>query len=185
MLQEAYQQAEIRMQKCIENLDHALTKLRTGRAHTSLLDHVKVAYYGSDVPISQVGNVGIADARTLTVTVWDKATVTAVEKAIITAGLGLNPVSHGMVIRIPLPPLTQERRIELVKTVKSEGEEARVALRNVRRDILAQIKNLLKTKQISEDDEKIAEEKVQKIIDRYVSEVEKIVMLKEKELMQL
>ncbi len=185
MLNKVYQDTETRMKKCVDNLHNDLTKLRTGRAHTSLLDHVRVSYYGNDVPLNQVGNVGIGDARTLTVTVWDKGAIGPVEKAILSSDLGLNPVTHGNVVRIPLPALTQERRTELVKLVKSEGENARVAIRNVRRDAMTQVKDLLKNKVIGEDDEKTAEDKVQKLTDKFVADVEKSIATKEQELMQV
>jgi ribosome recycling factor len=185
MLNAIYQDAESRMTKCVDNLHTDLTKLRTGRAHTSLLDHVRVNYYGNDVPLNQVGNVGVGDARTLTITVWDKGAITSVEKAILSSDLGLNPVTHGNVIRVPLPSLTQERRTELVKLVKAEGENARVAVRNVRRDALTHVKELLKNKAISEDDEKVAEEKVQKLTDKFVADIEKSITTKEQELMQV
>jgi ribosome recycling factor len=185
MLNDIYTSNETRMKKCIDNFQNELTKLRTGRAHTSLLDHIRVSYYGNEVPLSQVGNVGVGDSRTLTITVWDKGAIQSVEKAIMTSDLGLNPATHGSVIRIPLPALTQERRQELVKIVKSEGENARVAVRNIRRDALAAVKDLLKNKKIGEDDEKTAEEKVQKLTDKYISEVEKLVSSKEHELIQV
>ena len=185
MLNTIFQDAETRMKKCVDNLHTDLTKLRTGRAHTSLLDHVRVSYYGNDVPLNQVGNVGVGDARTLTITVWDKGGITAVEKAILSSDLGLNPVTHGNVIRVPLPSLTQERRTELVKLVKAEGENARVAIRNVRRDALTHVKELLKNKAISEDDEKVGEDKIQKLTDKFVADIEKSIATKEQELMQV
>lgn len=185
MLNDIYAANDTRMKKCVENLQTELTKLRTGRAHSSLLDHIKVPFYGNDVPLNQVGNIGVADARTLTITVWDKTTIQSVEKAIMTSDLGLNPATNGNVIRIPLPPLTQERRQELTKVVKAEGENARVAIRNVRRDSLATIKDLLKNKKISEDEEKGAEDKIQKLTDKFVSDIEKLVSHKEQELMTL
>jgi ribosome recycling factor len=185
MLANVYQDTETRMKKCVDNLQNELLKLRTGRAHTSLLDHIRVSYYGNEVPLSQVGNIGVGDARTLTITVWDKSAIALVEKAIMTSDLGLNPATNGNVIRIPLPALTEDRRKELVKIVKSEAEEARIAIRNVRRDALTQSKDLLKNKKISEDEEKTAEEKIQKLTDKYVSDVEKTAASKEHELMQV
>jgi ribosome recycling factor len=185
MLNNVYQDAETRMKKCVDNLHTDLTKLRTGRAHTSLLDHIRVNYYGNDVPLNQVGNVGVGDSRTLTITVWDKGAIQSVEKAIMTSDLGLNPVTNGTVIRVPLPSLTQERRTELVKLVKAEGENARVAIRNVRRDALTAVKELVKTKSISEDDEKTAEDKIQKLTDKFVIDIEKSIATKEQELMQV
>lgn len=184
-LNDIYTANEPRMKKCVENLQSELTKLRTGRAHTSLLDHIKVSVYGNDVPLNQVGNISVADARTLTITVWDKTAIQAVEKAIMTSDLGLNPATNGNVIRIPLPALTQERRQEMVKLVRAEGENARVATRNVRRDAVSAVKDLLKNKQISEDEEKSAEDKIQKLTDKYTSEIEKLISHKEQELMQV
>jgi ribosome recycling factor len=185
MLNTIYQETETRMKKCVDSLSNELTKLRTGRAHTSLLDHIKVSYYGSEVPLNQVANITVADSRTFTITPWDKAAVGPIEKAIMTSDLGLNPATSGTVIRVPLPALTQERRNELVKVVKSEAENSRVSIRNVRRDSLTQVKELLKTKKISEDDEKGAEEKIQHYTDKSVAEVEKLVTSKEHELMQI
>jgi ribosome recycling factor len=185
MLDKLYQETETRMKKCVESLSTELTKLRTGRAHTSLLDHIRVSYYGSEVPLSQVANVGVSDARTFTITPWDKAAVQAIEKAIMTSDLGLNPATAGTVIRVPLPALTQERRNELVKIVKGEAENSRVSIRNVRRDSLTIVKECLKTKKISEDEEKTAEEKIQKLTDKFVAEVEKLAGSKEQELMQI
>lgn len=185
MLNNVYQDAETRMKKCVDNLHTDLTKLRTGRAHTSLLDHIRVNYYGNDVPLNQVGNVGVGDSRTLTITIWDKGAVQAVEKAIMSSDLGLNPVTNGMVIRVPLPSLTQERRNELVKLVKAEGENGRIAIRNVRRDALTHVKELVKAKSIGEDDEKTAEDKIQKLTDKYVADIEKSIATKEQELMQV
>lgn len=185
MLNNIYQESETRMKKCVESLQNELLKLRTGRAHTSLLDHIKVSYFGNEVPLNQVGNVGVGDARTLTITVWDKSAIALVEKAIMTSDLGLNPATNGNVIRIPLPALTEDRRKELVKLVKSEAEEARVAIRNVRRDALTQTKELSKNKKISEDEEKMAEDKIQKFTDKYVAEIEKASSAKEHELMQI
>ncbi len=184
-LDSIYTTNEARMKKCVENLQTELTKLRTGRAHTSLLDHVKVSVYGNDVPLNQVGNIGVADSRTLTITVWDKGSIQAVEKAIMTSDLGLNPATNGNLIRIPLPALTQERRQEMVKLVRSEGENARVATRNVRRDAVTGVKDLLKNKGISEDESKSAEDKIQKLTDKYISEIEKLINHKEHELMQV
>jgi len=185
MLTNIYQDTEARMKKCVDNLQFELTKLRTGRAHTSLLDHIKVSYYGNEVPLNQVANVTAADARTLMLTVWDKAAIGIVEKAILTSDLGLNPAVNGNVIRVPLPSLTQERRIELVKVVKSTAEEAKVSIRGVRRDALTQVKDLLKSKSISEDDDKTAQDKIQKSTDKYIADVDKVIAAKESELMQV
>ncbi|GJG95547.1 ribosome recycling factor [Cupriavidus pauculus] len=175
--------AEQKMQKSIEAFRADLAKIRTGRAHTGLLDHVQVDYYGSPVPISQVANVGLGDARTITVQPWEKKMVQAVEKAIRDADLGLNPATMGDVIRVPMPALTEERRKELIKVVKSEAEGAKVAVRNLRRDANEQFKKLVKDKTISEDDERRGADDVQKLTDKYVSEIDKLVAEKEKEIM--
>lgn len=175
--------AEQKMQKSIESFKTDLAKIRTGRAHTGLLDHVQVDYYGSMVPISQVANVGLGDARTITVQPWEKKMVSAVEKAIRDADLGLNPATMGDVIRVPMPPLTEERRKELIKVVKGEAEGAKVAVRNLRRDANEQFKKLVKDKAISEDDERRGVDEVQKLTDKYVSEIDKLVAEKEKEIM--
>lgn len=175
--------AETRMAKSIEVLKSDLAKIRTGRANTSLLEHVSVDYYGNKTPLNQVANVGVADARTLNVTPWEKGMVAAIEKAIMEAGLGLNPVTSGQTIRVPLPPLTEERRKELGKVVHKEGETAKIAIRNVRRDANTQLKDLLKKKEISEDDEKRAQDAIQKSTDRFTAEVDKLVAAKEQEMM--
>ncbi|MNN25705.1 Ribosome-recycling factor [compost metagenome] len=175
--------AEQKMQKSIEAFRADLAKIRTGRAHTGLLDHVQVDYYGSMVPISQVANVGLADARTISVQPWEKKMVSAVEKAIRDADLGLNPATMGEVIRVPMPALTEERRKELTKVVKGEAEGAKVAVRNLRRDANEQFKKLVKDKAISEDDERRGQDEVQKLTDKYVAEIDKMVAEKEKEIM--
>ncbi|KAA6133501.1 ribosome recycling factor [Cupriavidus cauae] len=175
--------AEQKMQKTIEAFKADLAKIRTGRAHTGLLDHVQVEYYGSPVPISQVANIGLADARTISVQPWEKKMVGAIEKAIRDADLGLNPATMGEVIRVPMPPLTEERRKELTKVVKGEGESAKVAVRNLRRDANEQFKKLVKDKSISEDDERRGQDEVQKLTDRYVAEIDKLVAEKDKEIM--
>ncbi|MFJ5381254.1 ribosome recycling factor [Cupriavidus sp. CER94] len=175
--------AEQKMQKSIEAFRADLAKIRTGRAHTGLLDHVQVDYYGSPVPISQVANIGLGDARTITVQPWEKKMVQAVEKAIRDADLGLNPATMGDVIRVPMPPLTEERRKELIKVVKSEAEGAKVAVRNLRRDANEQFKKLVKDKTISEDDERRGTDDVQKLTDKYVGEIDKLVAEKEKEIL--
>jgi ribosome recycling factor len=174
---------EQKMQKSVEALKHDLAKIRTGRAHTGLLDHVLVDYYGSMVPIPQVANVGLGDARTITVQPWEKKMVAAIEKAIRESDLGLNPATHGDVIRVPMPPLTEERRRELTKVVRHEGETARVAVRNLRRDAIAHLKDLLKKKEVSEDEERRAQDDVQKLTDRFVAEIDKLIAEKEKEIM--
>jgi ribosome recycling factor len=175
--------AETRMAKSVETLKTNLEKVRTGRANAALLDQIQVDYYGSRMPLNQVANVGVGDARTLTVTPYDKGMVSAVEKAILESGLGLNPATSGQVIRVPLPALTEERRKELGKVVRNEGEESKIAIRNVRRDAIAHLKEALKKKEISEDDEKRALDVVQKLTDRYTGEVDKLVAAKEKDLM--
>jgi ribosome recycling factor len=172
-----------KMQKSVEALRHDLAKIRTGRAHTGLLDHIQVDYYGSMVPINQVGQVGLADARTITVQPFEKKMVQAVEKAIRDSDLGLNPASHGDVIRVPMPALTEERRKDLTKVVRHEGETARVAVRNLRRDANTHLKDLLKKKEVAEDEERRAQDDVQKMTDRYVAEIDKLVAEKEKEIL--
>jgi ribosome recycling factor len=174
---------EQKMQKSVEALKHDLAKIRTGRAHTGLLDHVLVDYYGSQVPVNQVAQVGLGDARTITVQPWEKKLVPVVEKAIRDSDLGLNPASHGDVIRVPMPPLTEERRRELTKVVRHEGENARVAVRNLRRDAITHLKDLLKKKEVPEDDEHRAQDDVQKLTDRYVAEIDKLIAEKEKEIL--
>lgn len=177
--------AETRMKKSVEALKVDLQKLRTGRASAALLEHLKVDYYGSPTPVSQVAAVAVTDARTITVTPWEKNMVGPVEKAILGSDLGLTPNTAGQVIRIVFPPLTEQRRKELVKVVSHEGENAKVAIRNVRRDANHHVKDLLKNKQITEDEEKKSEEDIQKLTDKYVKEVDAVVKHKEDELMQL
>lgn len=177
--------AATRMGKSIEALRHELAKIRTGRAHPNLLDHVSVDYYGTETPIGQVANIAIEDARTLTVTPWDKSMVGKIEKAILTSDLGLNPVTMGTVMRVPMPPLTEERRRDLVKVVRHEAENAKVAIRNIRRDANNDLKNRLKDKAISEDDERRGQEEIQKLTDKYIAEVDKVLAEKEKELMEV
>jgi ribosome recycling factor len=185
MIDLIYEEAEDRMQKSVEALRVAFTKVRTGRAHTSLLDHVSVPYYGSDTPLSQVANVTVLDSRTLGITPWEKQMVSTIEKAIIDSGLGLNPSSAGTLIRIPLPPMTEDRRRDLTRVVKNEAEGGRVAVRNIRRDSNAQLKNMVKDKDISEDDERQALDVVQKMTDKYIGQIETILEEKEKELMEV
>jgi ribosome recycling factor len=185
MIKEIMQDASSRMEKTIDSLRQSLGKVRTGRAHPSLLDHLRVEYYGSEMPISQVANIGVEDARTLTVTPWEKQMVQAIEKSILKSDLGLNPATSGTVIRIPMPPLTEETRRELVKVVRHEGEAAKVAIRNIRRDANSDFKELLKEKEISEDEEHKAEDDIQKLTDRYVGEVDKVLAGKETELMEI
>lgn len=179
------QDAEQRMRKSIEALQQNLIKMRTGRAHPSLLDQVSVPYYGTDTPLSQVANVGVADARTLSISPWEKSLIPAIEKAIYASGLGLNPVTTGDVIRVPLPALNEERRKEFIKIVRSEAEEARVAIRNIRRDANHHFKELLKTKDISEDDDHRAQDDIQKQTDKFIAEVDQLLAVKEAELMEV
>jgi ribosome recycling factor len=175
--------AEYKMQKSIESLKVDLAKIRTGRAHVGLLDHVQVEYYGSMVPISTVSSVALIDSRTLGVQVWEKAMLSKVEKAIRDSNLGLNPAAQGDGIRVPMPPLTEERRRDLTKVVTHECENARVALRNLRRDANSTLKDLLKKKECSEDEERKAQDDVQKLTDRYVAEVDKLATQKKAEVM--
>lgn len=185
MISDIQQNAAKRMAKSVEALKHEFSKIRTGRAHPSLLDQIMVPYYGVDTPLSQVANVATEDSRTLTVTPWEKTMVKAVEKAIMASDLGLNPSSNGNVIRIPLPPLTEERRRDLVKVVKQEAENGRVAVRNIRRDANSEIKDALKEKMISEDEARAAEDKIQKLTDQYIKEIEKHLEEKEADLMSI
>ena len=177
--------AEEKMIKSVESLSSSLMRLRTGRAHTSLLDHISVDYYGNKSPLSQVANVGVEDPRTLSVTVWDKSMVESVEKAIMESNLGLTPNSAGTLIRIPIPPMTEERRKDLIKVLKSEAEGAKVAVRNLRRDALAKYKELVKAKEMSEDDERKAGDQIQKLTDKYVASMDNVVKDKESEIMEI
>jgi ribosome recycling factor len=174
-----------RMQKSVEALRHELAKIRTGRAHPSLLEHIRVDYYGSEVPISQVANVTAEDARTLSVTPWEKNMVAIVDKAIRSSDLGLNPATSGMVIRVPMPPLTEQRRKELIKVVRHEGENGKVAIRNIRRDANGEVKAALKEKLISEDQERRIEEQIQKLTDQYIKEIDAVLDEKEADLMAI
>lgn len=183
MIPELKKTAEQKMGKSLEALKHDLAKVRTGRAHTGLLDHVQVEYYGSMVPITQVANITLVDARTIGVQVWEKPMAGKVEKAIRDADLGLNPAAQGEVIRVPMPALTEERRKDLFKVVKHEGENAKIAIRNLRRDANTHLKDALKKKEVSEDDERRAQDEIQRLTDRYVAEVDKMLAEKEKDLM--
>src|SRR6056297_1780234 len=185
MLQEIMKDAEERMGKSVDSLRGELKKLRTGRAHASLLDHIHVDYYGSEVPLSQVANIGVEDARTLTISPWEQSMVPVVEKAIMTSDLGLNPNTAGTVIRVPLPPLTEERRRDMSKIVRHEGENAKVAIRNIRRDALHHAKELLKDKEISEDDERRAQDNVQALTDKHIAVVDQVVEEKEAEVLEV
>ena len=175
--------AQARMQKSIEALRHTLVKVRTGRASTALVEHIRVNYYGSDVPLSQVASVAVTDARSLTITPWEKQIVGAVEKAILASDLGLTPNTAGTTIRLNLPALTEERRKELSKVVHGEGEDAKVAIRNIRRDANHQVKELLKNKAITEDEERRSEDEIQKLTDAAIKDVDEVVKAKETELM--
>ncbi len=183
MINDIHADLETRMNKSLDSLRQELSRVRTGRANTGLLEPIQVPYYGSDVPLSQVANISVEDSRTLGVTPWEKNMVPVVEKAILNANLGLNPVAAGQVIRIPLPPLTEDRRKDLARLVRHEAETVRVAIRNIRRDGIHELKNLVKEKMISEDEEKRAQEAIQKLTDRFVHQVEGIVSKKEEELM--
>ena len=185
MIDDIIKDARIRMGKSVEALKHELAKIRTGRAHTSLLDHITVEYYGAEVPLSQTAKVSVEDARTLTVTPWEKPMVQVVEKAILNSDLGLNPSTAGEVIRIPMPPLTEERRKDLVKVVRHETENGRVAIRNIRRDANHHLKELLKEKEISEDEDRRAEDAVQKLTDEFVAEMDTLLHTKEQELLEV
>ena len=185
MIADVKKSAEQKMQKSVDTLKHDLAKVRTGRAHTGLLDHIHVDYYGSSMPLSQVANVTLADPRTIGVTPWEKKMIPAVEKAIRESDLGLNPATSGEMIRVPMPALTEERRKELIKVVHKEAEAAKIAVRNVRRDANEQLKKLLKDKQCSEDDERRAHDDLQKLTDRFVAEVDRLVQAKEADLMAI
>lgn len=183
MIADVKKTAEQKMKKTVEALKEDLAKVRTGRAHTGLLDHIMVDYYGTPTPIPQVGNATLIDARTIGVTPWDKKMAGAVEKAIRDAGLGLNPATQGEIVRVPMPALTEERRKELIKVVRHEGENARIAVRNVRRDAISHLKDLLKQKKVAEDEEHRAQDEIQKLTDRYIAEVDKLLQVKEADLM--
>jgi ribosome recycling factor len=185
MIAELKKTTEQKMQKSIDVLKADLAKVRTGRAHTGLLDHVMVEYYGNMVPISQVANVTLVDARTIGVQPWEKPMVQKVEKAIRDSDLGLNPANQGDIIRVPMPALTEERRRDLTKVVRHEGENAKIAVRNLRRDANQQLKDAIKDKTISEDDERRAQDDIQKLTDKHISEIDKLLAQKEQELMQI
>jgi len=185
MIDDIKKDAATRMSKSVEALSDNLAKLRTGRAHPSLLDHITVNYYGSETPLKQVANVNVEDARTLAVQPWEQNMVKSVEKAIMESDLGLNPNTAGNVIRVPLPPLTEERRKDLIRVVRHEAEGGRIAVRNIRRDAIHDIKDLLKEKMIGEDDEHRAEDEIQAITDKYIGEIDQILAAKESELMEI
>jgi len=185
VLEEIKKDAGDRMAKSVAALQQELTKIRTGRAHTSLLDHIMVEYYGSQVPLNQASSVGVEDSRTLTVTPWEKDMVPVIEKAIMGSDLGLNPQSAGTVIRVPLPALTEERRKDMIRVVRHEAEGGRIAVRNIRRDAIHDVKELLKEKMIGEDDEHRAEDEIQTITDKYIAEIDQALAEKESELMEV
>nr|VFK11261.1 MAG: ribosome recycling factor [Candidatus Kentron sp. LPFa]VFK26291.1 MAG: ribosome recycling factor [Candidatus Kentron sp. LPFa] len=185
MIEDVKIDTQERMQKSIEALIYVFRKIRTGRAHTSLLDHILVPYYGTDTPLNQVANISVGDHRTLTVTPWEKKIIPEVEKAIMNADLGLNPITAGNVIRIPLPPLTEERRHEMIRVVRHETETARVAIRNIRRDANHSLKALCKDKMITEDEERRAEESIQKLTDKSITQVDELLHAKEADLIEV
>lgn len=182
-MQKIIKDAEMRMRKSIDAFKNEISKLRTGRASPTILDHIRVDYYGSEMPINQVANINVADARTLVITAWEKKMVPVIEKAIHSSDLGLNPVTAGEVIRVPMPALNEEGRKELIKVVRTEAESARVGIRNVRRDANAELKELLKSKQITEDEERRVADDIQKLTDKFVVEVDQVTTAKETDLM--
>jgi ribosome recycling factor len=185
VLDDIKKDAAKRMDKSVESLRQDMTKLRTGRAHTSLLDHITVEYYGSEVPLSQVSNINVEDSRTLSISPWEKTMVQPIEKAIMSSDLGLNPVTAGTVIRVPLPPLTEERRKDMIRLVRQEAEGGRVAIRNIRRDALSDLKELQKGKLIGEDEERRGHDEIQAITDKHIAEIDKVLAEKERELMEI
>lgn len=185
MLDEFKQDAAERMEKSIEALSHAFNKIRTGRAHPSILEGLRIDYYGSETPLNQVANITVEDSRTLSITPWEKNLVPDIEKAIMKSDLGLNPATAGAVIRVPMPPLTEETRKGFIKQARQEAESARVSVRNARRDVLSDIKELLKAKEISEDEERRAQEEIQKLTDKYVGRIEEALKAKETDLMEI
>jgi ribosome recycling factor len=185
MLEDLKKDAATRMAKCVQNFQADLKKLRTGRAHPSLIEHLKVDYYGSEVPLQQVASIAVEEGRTLVISPWEKSVVQAIEKAIFKSDLGLTPMTAGTVIRIPMPALTEERRREITKVLRHEAENARVAVRNVRRDVMNHIKEKLQKKLVSQDDERRAETEVQKLTDKHIADIESLLAAKEKEVMQV
>lgn len=185
MLEDFKKDASARMLKCLQSFQADLKKLRTGRAHPSLLENLRVDYYGTETPLNQLANINTEDARTLTVAPWDKGAVQAIEKAIHKSDLGLTPMTAGAVIRVPLPPLTEERRRDITKMLRGDAENARVSVRNVRRDVLQDVKEAAKEKLISQDDEKKAQDEIQKLTDKYVADIEAALAAKEKEVMHV
>ncbi len=185
MLDDIKKDAITRMTKCVQNFQADTRKLRTGRAHPSLVENLKVDYYGSETPLSQVANIAVEDGRTLVISPWEKTVVQAIEKAIFKSDLGLTPMTAGTVIRVPMPPLTEERRRDITKMLRHDAEAARVAVRNVRRDVMTDIKDALKEKLISQDDERRAETEIQKLTDKHIADIEQVMAAKEKEVMQI
>jgi ribosome recycling factor len=185
MLEDLKKDATARMTKCVQTFQAELKKLRTGRAHPSLVEHLRVDYHGSEVPLQQVASIAVEDGRTLVISPWEKGIVQAIEKAIFKSDLGLTPMTAGTIIRIPMPPLTEERRRDITKVLRQDAESARVAVRNVRRDVMNDIKDKLKKKLVSQDDERRAETDVQKLTDKHVAEIESLLVAKEKEVMQI
>lgn len=185
MIDDIKKDAGERMHKSVDSLRQELTKIRTGRAHTSLLDHITVDYYGNQTPLNQVANVNVEDSRTLTVSPWEKSMVQVIEKAIMTSDLGLNPATAGTIIRVPLPPLTEERRKDMIKLVRAEAEGGRIAIRNIRRDAISDIKDLMKEKLIGQDDEHRGEDEIQVITDKNIAEIDAVLARKESELMEI
>ena len=185
MLDEVKKDAQLRMAKCVQTFLSDLKKLRTGRAHPSLIEHLKVDYYGSEVPLQQIASINVEEGRTLVVSPWEKTMVQAIEKAIHKSDLGLNPLTAGTVIRITMPPLTEERRRDITKVVRHDAESARVAVRNVRREVMADVKEMQKEKLLSQDDERRAETEIQKLTDKHISEIDQALEAKEKEIMQV
>ena len=185
MIEEIYRDADSRMKKSTEVIKQDLAKIRTGRATPALLDHINVDYYGSSVPVAQAATVGVADSRTLSIQPWEKNMIPVIERAILESKLGLNPVTAGEVIRIPLPPLTEERRMEMTKLVRQEGESGKIAIRNIRRDAIHQNRELLKDKEISKDEEKLAEQELQQLTDQHIKMIDDIVSAKEGEVLEV
>ena len=185
MIEDIKKDANERMDKSVAALRQELTKMRTGRAHTSLLDQITVDYYGTQTPLNQVANVNVEDSRTLTVSPWEKSMVQAIEKAIMTADLGLNPATAGTIIRVPLPPLTEERRKDMIKLVRHEAEGGRIAVRNIRRDAISDVKDLLKEKMIGQDDEHRAQDEIQAITDKHIADIDQTLTQKESELLEI
>jgi len=185
MLDDIKKDAQVRMAKCVQTFQSDMKKLRTGRAHPSLIEHLKVDYYGNETPLQQVANIAVEDGRTLVVSPWEKTMVQPIEKAIYKSDLGLTPMTAGTVIRIPMPPLTEERRRDITKVLRQDAEGARVAVRNVRRDVMSDVKELLKEKLVSQDEERKAEGDIQKLTDKHIAEIEQLLTAKEKEVMQV